>query len=64
MRKTPTLVRPSPFQSTWVKVAIDAWTSAAALSEGHVLRPVNRGDQLQGEHRIAAHSAERVAGPN
>jgi hypothetical protein len=34
---------------TWVKVAIDAWTSAAALSEGHVLRPVNRGDQVQGE---------------
>jgi site-specific recombinase XerD len=35
---------------TWVKVAIDAWTSAAALAEGHVLRPVNRADQVQGEH--------------
>jgi site-specific recombinase XerD len=34
---------------TWVKVAIDAWTSAAAIAEGHVLRPVNRGDQVQGE---------------
>ncbi len=34
---------------TWVKVAIDAWTLAAGLSDGHVLRPVNRGDQVQGE---------------
>ena len=35
---------------TWVKVAIDAWTAAAGLAEGHVLRPVTRGDQVQGEH--------------
>ena len=34
---------------TWVKVAIDAWTSAAGLAEGHVFRPVNRGDKVQGE---------------
>ena len=34
---------------TWVKVAIDAWTGAAAIVEGHVLRPVKRGDQVQGE---------------
>ena len=34
---------------TWVKVAIDAWTAAVGLTEGHVLRPVGRGDQLQGE---------------
>ena len=34
---------------TWVKVAIDAWTAAASLTEGHVLRPVTRGDQVQGE---------------
>jgi len=34
---------------TWVKVAIDAWTAAAGLTEGHVLRPVTRGDQVQGE---------------
>ena len=34
---------------TWVKVAIDSWTSVAALIEGHVLRPVNRADQVQGE---------------
>ncbi len=34
---------------TWVKVAIDAWTAAAGLTEGHVLRPVNRGDRVLGE---------------
>jgi site-specific recombinase XerD len=32
---------------TWVKGAIDAWTSAACFSEGPVLRRVNRGDQVQ-----------------
>ena len=34
---------------TWVKVAIDTWTQAAGVAEGHVLRPVNRADQVQGE---------------
>jgi hypothetical protein len=34
---------------TWAKMAIDAWTSAAFLSEGFVFRPVNRGDQVSGE---------------
>jgi integrase len=34
---------------TWVKVAIDAWTSAAGLPDGRVFRPVNRGDRVQGE---------------
>ncbi len=34
---------------TWVKAAIDAWTQAAGVAEGHVLRPVNRADQVQGE---------------
>jgi integrase len=29
---------------TWVKGAIDAWTSATSVSEGPVLRRVNRGD--------------------
>ena len=33
----------------WVKVAIDAWTLAADLITGHVFRPVNRGDELQGD---------------
>jgi integrase len=34
---------------TWVKVAIDAWTEAAGVVEGHVLRRINRGDQVQSE---------------
>lgn len=34
---------------TWVKVAIDAWTSAAGLVDGSVFRPVNRGDKVQDE---------------
>src|SRR6202162_793029 len=33
---------------TWVKVAIDAWTAAAGVTEGSVFRPVNRGDRVQG----------------
>src|ERR1700687_1437589 len=34
---------------TWVKVAIDAWTSAALVQDGRVFRPVNRADQASGE---------------
>jgi integrase len=34
---------------TWVKVAVDAWTAAAGLTDGHVLRPVGRGDRVLGE---------------
>ena len=34
---------------TWVKVATDAWTSAAGFADGRVFRPVNRGDKVQGE---------------
>ena len=34
---------------TWVKCAIDSWTAAASVVDGHVLRPINRGDQVRGE---------------
>jgi integrase len=34
---------------TWVKVAVDAWLAAAELTEGHVLRPVGRGDRVLGD---------------
>jgi len=34
---------------TWVKVAIDAWTSPAGVAEGYVFRPVNRADRVSGE---------------
>src|SRR6202050_908253 len=32
----------------WVKNAIDAWTCAAGVMDGHLFRPVNRGDQVRG----------------
>src|SRR6476659_10238576 len=40
-------VRTAPMPN-WVKVAIDAWTSASALADGAVFRPISRGDQAQG----------------
>jgi len=33
----------------WVKVAIDAWTGPTCVVDGHVFRPVNRGDKVQGD---------------
>src|ERR1035438_671593 len=33
---------------TWVKVAIDAWTSTAGVEDGRVFRPVNRAGHAQG----------------
>jgi site-specific recombinase XerD len=41
-------VRTAPMP-TWVKVAIDAWTSASAVAKGHVFRPVNRPGCVTGE---------------
>src|SRR5258708_6331275 len=34
---------------TWVRVAINAWTSAVDVTDGHVFRPVNRADRSFGE---------------
>jgi site-specific recombinase XerD len=34
---------------TWTKVAIDGWTARAGVTDGHIFRPVHRGDQLQGD---------------
>jgi integrase len=33
---------------TWVKVAVDAWTSLAGVADGHVFRTVTRGGRVQG----------------
>ncbi len=33
----------------WVKVAVDSWTLPTGLREGHVFRPVNRGDDVHGD---------------
>src|SRR5258707_392246 len=41
-------VRTAPMP-TWVKVAIDAWTSASGVAAGHVFRPVNRAGSVTGE---------------
>jgi len=41
-------VRTAPMP-TWVKVAIDAWTSAAGVADGYIFRPVNRADRVAGE---------------
>jgi integrase len=34
---------------TWMKVAIDAWTSPSGVAAGHVFRPVNRAGAITGE---------------
>jgi integrase len=34
---------------TWTKIAIDAWTAEAGVTEGHLFRPINRGDQVLGD---------------
>jgi integrase len=41
-------IRTTPIP-TWVKVAIDAWVSAARIANGHVFRRVDRADQAAGE---------------
>jgi integrase len=41
-------VRTAPMP-VWVKVAIDAWTSALGIAVGHVFRQVNRGSRTTGE---------------
>jgi integrase len=34
---------------TWVKVAIDAWTSPVGVTDGYIFRPVSRADRVAGE---------------
>jgi len=41
-------VRTAPMP-TWVKVAIDAWTSPADVTAGHVFRPLNRAGAVIGD---------------
>jgi len=41
-------VRTTPMP-TWVKVAIDAWTLASGVADGHVFRPVTRASRVTGE---------------
>lgn len=37
----------------WTKVAIDRWTEAAGITEGRLLRAVNKGDRIAGESMTA-----------
>jgi site-specific recombinase XerD len=41
-------IRTVPMPS-WAKVAIDAWTASAEISEGFIFRGVNRGDNITGD---------------
>ena len=34
---------------TWVKVAMDAWTSVGGVADGCAFRPVNRADRVAGD---------------
>src|SRR6202790_3175509 len=38
-------IRTAPMP-TWVKLAIDTWTTATGIADGHMFRPVNRSDRL------------------
>src|SRR5438045_5441307 len=42
-------VRTAPMP-TWMKVAIDAWTSPGEVATGRVFRPVNRAGHVTGKH--------------
>ena len=37
----------------WAKPMLDAWLGAAGITEGHVLRPVNKGGHIQGDRMSA-----------
>ena len=41
-------IRTTPMPN-WVKVAIDAWITAAQVAENRVFRPVVRGDRASGD---------------
>jgi integrase len=34
---------------TWTKNALDTWTSVSSVAEGHLFRPITRGDQVYGD---------------
>jgi integrase len=38
---------------SWAKAAVDVWVGAAAISVGHLFRPVNKGDRVAGESMTA-----------
>ena len=42
-------IRTVPIAS-WTKQAIDEWAQTAQISTGHIFRPINKGDNLSGDH--------------
>ena len=42
-------IRSVPIAS-WTKQAIDEWAQTAQISTGHIFRPINKGDNLSGDH--------------
>jgi integrase len=56
-------VRTAPMP-TWVKVAIDAWTSQGGLTEGYVFRSVNRADRVASEALGEKDTISDVPAPN
>jgi site-specific recombinase XerD len=45
-------VRTVPMPS-WTKAALDAWTDAAGINQGHIFRAINKGDNLAGDSMTA-----------
>jgi integrase len=45
-------VRSVPMPS-WAKAAVDVWVGAAVIANGHLFRPVNKGDRLAGDRMTA-----------
>ena len=40
----------SSVSTSWAKVAIDEWAGAASLTGGNIIRPLNKGGKLTGDH--------------
>ena len=47
-------LNPRDAMPDWVKLEVDAWTSAAQVTDGCVFRAVNRADRVEGERRWGA----------
>jgi len=52
-------IRTTPLPA-WVKVAIDTWTTPAGIADGHVFRPILRGERLCGERLCGERLGEKV----
>ena len=53
-------VRSVPMPS-WAKAAVDRWTESAGITEGRILRPVNKAGRISGESMTPQSVFEAVA---